>query len=396
MMWERLQSDLEKHAIALREVVTSETHRQRLMHLLTGRYRKHTIATGAVVIAFIVAIAIYARPAPAAQDPDAASKLPAVVAAMAHLTRLAPQIPLAGTVVSRNDSHLAADVEGRVAWVADVGTVVAAGDVVAKLDSSVAADQLASDKANVARLGAQLRFDRAQAERMENLYSQSAIAKATRDQAVSARDMDSGALSQAQAALAKSQFQFDHDQIRAPFAGRVVARLINPGEYATAGKEILRLVDTQALEISAQAPIDATQFIHEGMPLISLIETRSITAPVRAIVPVGDQLSRTVEIRLTLSPGAALVGDSAKVMIPSAEPRNVVAVPRDALLLREDATYLFKLDKRDNAIRIAVETGSAEGNLIEVRGAITPGERVVVRGAEHLEAGQKVRPVASL
>src|SRR5262249_39776507 len=151
---------------------------------------------------------------------------------------------------------------------------------------------------NVARLAAQLRFDRAQAERMQNLYSQNAIAKATRDQAVAARDVDVGALTQAQAMLSKSQYQHDHDEIRAPFAGRVVQRLINPGEYATAGKPIVRLVDIGTLEVSAQAPIQNSAFVHEGSTLTTLIEDKQVPATVRAIVPVGDQLSRTVEIRL--------------------------------------------------------------------------------------------------
>ena len=396
MMWERIQNDLERHAIAFRDVVRPESMRGSILQLLGGLSRRHVVIGSAAVVALATALALYSRPAPAGRGPDATQDVPSVVAVTVHLTRLAPQIALAGTVVSRNDSHLAADVDGRVSWVADVGTIVSAGDVVARLDDTVAATQLASDKANVARLAAQLRFDRAQAERMENLFAQNANAKSARDQAIAARDVDVGALSQAQAALAKSQFQFDHDQIRAPFAGRVVARLANPGEYAATGKEIVRLVDIQSLEVSAQAPIELAQFLREGMPLVASIENKPVTAPVRAIVPVGDQLSRTVEIRLVLSSGSALVGDSAKVMIPGAAPRNVVAVPRDALLLREDATYLFKLDRKNTAVRIAVETGSVDGDLVEVRGPLAPGQRVIVRGAEHLEAGQKVRPVASL
>jgi RND family efflux transporter MFP subunit len=395
MMWQRLQNDIERRAITLRDAVATETVRGTVVKLFAVRSRRRLIVAGVAVAALVITIGLYSRSAPA-ERAAAAPALPSVVAVTIHLTRLAPQIALAGTVVSRNDSHLAADVDGRVAWVADVGAVVASGDVVARLDDTVASTQLASDKANVTRLAAQLRFDRAQAERMDNLFSQNAIAKSTRDQAIATRDVDAGALSQAQAALAKSQFQFDHDQIRAPFAGRVVARLANPGEYATAGKEIVRLVDIQSLEVSAQAPIEATQFLREGMPLGTLIESRPLNAPIRAIVPVGDQLSRTVELRISLSPGSALVGDSAKVMIPSAAPRNVIAVPRDALLLREDATYLFKLDRRNTALRVAVETGSVDGNLVEVHGPLTEGERVIVRGAEHLEAGQKVRPVASL
>jgi multidrug efflux pump subunit AcrA (membrane-fusion protein) len=45
------------------------------------------------------------------------------------------------------------------------------------------------------------------------------------------------------------------------------------------------------------------------------------------------------------------------------------------------------------AERVAVETGSEDGELVEIKGAVSPGERVIVRGAERLEAGQKVRPI---
>ena len=391
MIWQRVQDEFERQVVALRTVTSNEDART-MSKRAVGWIRSHKLISLGTAAAAIAAIAFLARPAPAEQSAaESKQELPAVVAERVVLKRIAPQITLAGTVVSKNDSQLAADVEGRVASVADVGTVVKEGDVVARLDDSVASMQLSSDKANVARLAEQLRFDRAQAERMENLFSQNAIAKATRDQAISARDVDVGALAQAQAVLSKSQYNRDHDEIRAPFAGRVVQRLINPGEYATAGKPIVRLVDIGTLEVSAQAPIQYSQFVHEGQTITTLIEDKPVAATVRAIVPVGDQLSRTVEIRLVLATGTAFVGDSAKVQIPSAAPRDAIAVPRDALLLREEGTYLFKLDKNNTAVRVGVETGSAEGDLIEVHGPVSVGERVVIRGAEHLEAGQKVR-----
>ncbi len=100
-----------------------------------------------------------------------------------------------------------------------------------------------------------------------------------------------------------------------------------------------------------------------------------------------------IEVRLALPGGAGLVGDAAKVFIPSALPRSVLAVPRDALVLREENTYVFKVDKKGQAQRVAVETGSEEGALVEVKGLIAPGERIIVRGAERLEAGQKVHAI---
>ncbi|HEX3942661.1 MAG TPA: efflux RND transporter periplasmic adaptor subunit [Rhizomicrobium sp.] len=337
-----------------------------------------------VVLAFApVAIAQQARPSPP----------PKVGVVQARAVKMAPQMVLPGTVVARNDSHLASEVEGRVAWVAEVGTVLKAGDVVARIDKNVAGMQLTSDKANVARLSAQLKFDRSQADRMDRLFSQSAIAKATRDQAQSTREMDEGALAQAQASMSKSEYQFNHSTIRAPFPGRVAARLINPGEYATPGKDIVRLVDIDSIEVKAQSPIDTAHFLHEGMPVNVEIAHRQIAANVRAIVPVGDEASRTIEIRVALKAGQGFVGDAAKVMVPSAAPRNVLAVPRDALVLREDNTYVFKVDGKNVATRVAVETGTSEGPLVEIRGQIRTGDRVIVRGAERLEAGQKVQPI---
>jgi multidrug efflux pump subunit AcrA (membrane-fusion protein) len=104
------------------------------------------------------------------QDP------PSVGVTMARVVRMAPKVALPGTVMSRNDSQLASEVEGRISWVAEVGTAVKAGDVVARIDNRLASLQLSSDKANLARLSAQLNFDRDQAARMENLFSQNAIA----------------------------------------------------------------------------------------------------------------------------------------------------------------------------------------------------------------------------
>jgi len=350
---------------------------------------------GAIVIGgfAIVESRTEAPAAKAVAAPPAAPPAPTVSIATAEIVRLAPKVDLPGTVVARNDSHLAAEVSGRIAWVAEVGTVVKQGDLVARIDQNMAGMQLASDKANVARLSAQLRYDRDQATRMDALFTQSAIAKSTRDQAISTRDMDAAALSQAQDTLARSKYQFDHSNIRAPFPGRVVARLINPGEYAAPGKDIVRLVDIDSIEVKAQAPIDTLHFVHEGSPVTVELAGKKVLANVRAVVPVGDEISRTIEIRVGLQAGQAYVGDAAKVYVPSAEPRSVLAVPRDALILREDNTYVFKVDRKDVATRVAVEAGTEEGPFVEVHGPVKPGEHVIVRGAEQLEAGQKVHSV---
>lgn len=330
--------------------------------------------------------------AEAATTPDE-SELPPVSVASVKATRIAPQAAFPGSVISRNDSKLAADVEGRVTWVAEVGTIVKQGEVVARLDGQMTEMQRDSDRANVARLSALVKYDRGHAARIQELHEKKVMSKAAADQAASQRDSNEAALKQAEAALNRSQYQFEHSEIRAPFAGRVVARLINPGEYANAGKDVARLVDQDSIEITAQIPIPSMQYLREGMKVVAEVQGKRVDTAVRVIVPVGDAQSRTVEVRLSLAADAAFVGDAARVLIPSAEPRMVLAVPRDALVLREENTYLFKLGKENKAERIAIETGAEDNGLIEVRGTLKEGERVIIRGAERLEPGQKVRLV---
>lgn len=352
---------------------------------------KWSVAGLVLVLAGVGAFYLWPSTSATAQQHTKEKEATLVAVVPVKIVRMAPKMALAGTVIARNDSKLASEVEGRVAWVAEVGSSVKEGDVVARLSNNVLAMQLASQKANVARLSASLRYNRGQATRMQRLYSSKAIAQSQRDEAVSSRDMTAAELGQAKAQFEQTQYQFDHSEIRAPFNGNVAARLINAGEYASPGKEIVRLVDINSIEVKAQAPIDIAHFLHQDQAIVVQIQDKTVDAHVRAIVPVGDELSRTVEVRLTLAPGAALVGDAAKVMVPSDRPRNVLVVPRDALILREESTYIFKVNAKGEATRVAIETGSEDSGLVEVKGKIAKGDSVIVQGAELLEPGQKVR-----
>jgi hypothetical protein len=75
--------------------------------------------------------------------------------------------------------------------------------------------------------------------------------------------------------------------------------------------------------------------------------------------------------------------------VPTAKPRKVLAIPRDALVLRRDGTTVYRVDAEGLAQRVPVTTGIAVGPLIEVDG-IQSGDRVVIRGGERLRPGQSV------
>jgi RND family efflux transporter MFP subunit len=304
---------------------------------------------------------------------------------------MSPTFAAPGSVVSLNDAHIASEVEGKVVWVANVGDIVKAGDPVAIVSNNLLALQYASDSADVARLRATVHYDEVQATRMARLAKMQAIAISTRDEAISTRDADKAQLQESIAAAARSKYQLDHGKILAPFPGSVASRLINPGEYATAGKDIVRLVDVGHIEVSVPAPISASRYLKPGTAITMVIEGKPVVGKVRATVPVGDVNSRTVEVRIVIASTDGVVGDAAKVLIPSAPPRRVLAISRDALVLREDTTYVFRVKKNNVVEHVAVEPGTEVGSLVEISGDIHAGDRIVVKGAERLEDGEAVR-----
>jgi len=95
------------------------------------------------------------------------------------------------------------------------------------------------------------------------------------------------------------------------------------------------------------------------------------------------------ELRLTMIESLP-VGQTVRVTIPTADVREVLAVPRDALVLRGDGIAVFIIDEDNTARRIRVTTGIGAGDWIEVMGPIQAGDKVVIRGNERLRAGQSV------
>ena len=313
-----------------------------------------------------------------------------VVVVEAESREMTPLIQVAGTVISRNDSRLAAQVEGQVIWVAEVGTQLGIGEEAARLDDVLIRDVLVEEQARLAREQANVKFNQAEAQRLTKLAKDnnaaiSRLEQAQRDLAISRSE-----LTAAKSRIAQTQEKQQRTIIKVPFAGVVTEQFIQAGEWADPGTAIVRLVDTASLEARAWIPVTALPYIKTGSRLGLTIAGQAASGTVRTVVPVGDDQSRLYELRLLLDGGSWSAGQSVRVAIPVAAARAAIVIPRDALVLRRDGTTVFRILYDNTAARIVVETGMAEGGYIEVIGEISPGDAVVIRGAERLRAGQEV------
>ncbi len=313
-----------------------------------------------------------------------------VEVAIAELRDMAPTVEVSGTVISLNDSRIAAEVEGVLTGLAHVGDAVDEGAVIASIEPRLMQIQLTRTRANVARLEADLLYREQQLARAEELAATNNAAANFLDESRAERDQALHQLVDARAQLERVQGDLDRTEIRAAFAGHVAERLASVGEYVDIGEDVLRLVDTHRIEITLPAPIALTAFVRAGLKVPVRNGGVERLHPVRAVVPVGDAVSRMVEIRLSAADGDWLVGTPVQVSLPSDTPVTAVAVPRDALVQRGGESFIYKVTDAGAAEQITANIQSIVGLWVGIANGIEPGDQVIIRGGERLAPGQLV------
>jgi len=298
---------------------------------------------------------------------------------------------LPGTVLSTQDAQIAAEVTGNLTWIAEVGELVAKGEPLATIDDHLLQLQLRNDWAQIERIKADSDFNRRQIGRLEALAQKDNTSRSGLDELQSRQQMLLQEQRIAEVARDRTIHDLERARVRAPFTGVIVSREADIGEYKEPGDPLLRLVDTQALEISVNAPLRAA---HHNQPKSQVQvegDGRQLLAQIRALVPVGDSQSRMMEIRLTLEPGHWSIGEAVTVDLPDSSSTNALTVPRDALVLRDQEVFVYTLSADNTARKVPVTTRPGQGADVSVEGELEPGALVVVRGAERLRDGQRVK-----
>ncbi|HKE93615.1 MAG TPA: efflux RND transporter periplasmic adaptor subunit [Povalibacter sp.] len=328
-------------------------------------------------------------PATAAHSQAPQEQAVVVEVAKANVARVAPRRWVPGGVVSRDDARLATSAEGRLEYVAEVGTRFRAGDRVAKLEDETVRLRVEDAKSEVARIEAQRATSERQLKRIEQLANNS-ISQTQLDEVRSQLAVLTAQLQQAQVRQRAAQHNLEQTELRAPFPGVVTERLAQRGEYVLTGAAIVHLVDTLHLEVRAQGPLALASLVRPSMELPVRMGTKQFPASVRAVVPVGEDRSRQFELRLTLANGALSVGTPIEIGLPEREATDALVVPRDAIAVRQDGSYLMRIRADGTAERVSVASDATDGEFATVRGNIAAGDTVVVRGIERLQDGQRV------
>lgn len=335
-----------------------------------------------------------------ASVPSLAQEMPTKVVQVATVerTEIAPTVAVPGTIYSRNDVQVTAGVSGQVLTVAEPGTIVREGEPVARIDRRALLLQRAEQEALLRRAEINVRQLESQLRRQRELQGSSLVSEFELEQTEANRDLAISDADITKVRIRQIDDQIRRTDVRAPFTGVVTSRAYRGGEDVARGEVLAQLTDIRNMEVRAFVPLKHLPRTVVGDTIRVFATGNVFEGSIRSLVPTGDVRSQTFEARIDLPSSAQdswTVGQLVSVAVPIRTREMATTVPRDALVLRHNGSFVFRITEENTAEQVAVEIGDSAGDLVAVTGSLQPGDRVAVRGAENLNEGATVKVMLS-
>ena len=355
----------------------------------------------------------------AKQDADAGqSSVPVEVAAATHAP-ISASYSGTGALEAEHEADVVAKASGVLLKLyVEEGQHVKAGELLAQIDPSSAANQLAQSQA-------QLRKAQATYERASKAIKQQLIPKQEYD--VDLYDM------QAQVAATKSaQLQLSWTRITAPISGVISKRMVKQGNLVQVNQAIFHIVDMNPLTATLNVPEREIGTLKAGQPVklaVDALPGKDFSGTIERIAPVVDAASGTFRVTCLFDNTRAgnevlRPGMFGRIGIVYDQRRDALVIPRSALMDEDGETAVFVVEpgkakpkpvakkvrpRPGDAIaaepakpaqpvllakRRTVQIGYVDGDRVEIRGGLKPGERVITLGRDAVRDGSEVQVLA--
>lgn len=305
-------------------------------------------------------------------------------------------IRLSGSVESRTASLVASEVAGVVAeLLAREGDVVRLGQPLARLRTATLELRLRSSVAEHKEAAGRLKQAERNLTRIRDLRDSNIASQQQLDDAESEFDAWQGKVERLAAEIERIRHDLEYSTIAAPFAGTVVAKKTDVGEWIEVGSPVVEIVSLDELEVRVEVPERYFRSLSPGATAAVTFDALpgvEASGRVTAIIPRADPQARTfpVKVRIRNREGRIGVGMLAQVSLPAGESYRAVVIPKDAVVSEGPQKVVYLINGRQVVDRVPVETGAGVGSWVTVEGPIKPGQKVITRGNERLRPGMPV------
>ena len=288
----------------------------------------------------------------------------------------------------------------------DKGASVRKGQLLATLDPRDYQTELKQAQAQQAQAQAQYENAQADFKRYENLYKQKVVPRSTYDTYKTQMNVALSSLNVAKAATTAVRDSLKDTELRAPFDGVIVDRMVESFQDVNAKQTIFILQDISMLEIVFNVPdtdvIWASKATSSAPDSIrarfDAIPGKSFPLTLKEFVLQADRNTNTFPVTavmpqqkdVALLPGMTAIVEVAVSDIDGGQ--RVFTVPQTALVTSGDKAYVWRCE--NNAVnRVSVRQNTPRNNgFIDISSEqLRDGNKIVVAGAHLLHEGQKVR-----
>lgn len=315
------------------------------------------------------------------------------------------QLTLPGTVQAWNAANIFARVPGYVRrWQVDIGAHVAAGAVLATIDTPELDQQIARARAQLTSARAAEALATTTAARWHDLLATNAVSQQESDEKAGELAVKRAAVTAAQAELARLQALKAYATVRAPFAGIITARNVQIGDLVGPGAAqqtaMFALADTHMTRIYVSVPQATSARFRAGQTATLTVPEhpgRRFTARVAGDSAAVNGQTGTFLVQLVAgnADGALKAGDYAQVDFALHEGHVPTIIPASALSLGAHGTNVATVDARGHVHLHPISIGRDLGDRIEVASGLRPGERIVDNPPDSIAEGELVRVSAA-
>ncbi len=361
------------------------------------------ITLGVLVLAGVAAFFLMGRGGGADKaaagkgGPAAQNQLPTVTVASPGRLTVQTIVSGTGTLAARREMPVGVAGEGGMVTrvLVEPGSWVGAGQVLATVDRSVQSQTAQSLSAQVRVAQADARFAQSELDRAQRLVSGGFISKADIERKTATRDQANARVRVAQAQLGETSARNRRLDIRAPAAGLVLTRGVEPGQIISSGSGVLfRIAMGGQMELRTQLAESDLQKLHAGVQaeVTPTGSTRIFKGQVWQVSPVIDPQSRQGIARVALSYDPALrPGGFASARI-IAGGITAVVLPQSAVQSDNQGNYVYTINAKNEAVRTPVTTGEVTEAGVAITSGLSGNERIVLTAGAFLNPGQKVIP----
>lgn len=356
----------------------------------------------AALLAVIVGVIVWSAMRSPTGAPAAVAATPPIELAAVDVATVAPQtlsrsLPLSGSMSPIVQATVKSKVGGEVELMPlHEGQDVREGELIARIDTRNLQAQYDRQLAAVERARADLDLATLNRDKNRAMLEKRYISQNTYEATESAFAGSVASLKLAEADARLAKISLDDAVVRAPFAGTIAKRHVQPGEKVSMDSTIVTLVDLRQMVLEAAVPaadIPAVQIGQTARFKVGGFGAQEFVGEVQRINPITEDGSRAITIYIAVAnPDRALKGGMfAQGALTLDKNTPVLAVPQRAVHEEAGAAYVYTL-RDDTIVRKSVKVGAAApgGTFVEVHEGLAAGDRVIVTEITGNQVGKRV------